>query len=155
MLPPFPLSIAISEGDRLRIVQEHDRLTAFLHDLQHTCSEFDTSVDCKRCGREKMASCQGLLVSFQFDFIELIEEHFEHEEELMRRCLASPEDDAYFRHHQAEHTRLLQEIRNVLIPQSTQMSHHGQTAAAIRLLQEKITEIFSQHTLDFDQHLLK
>jgi hemerythrin len=154
-MQPAKRFLQIPPEDRQLIAQEHERLAAFLRDLRETCSEFQSSGDCRECGKEKSASCQGLLVSFQHDFVALIEEHFEHEERIMRDTLSAPEDDAYFRQHVAEHTRLLDEIRNTLIPATNALSRQGQTAAAIRMLHDRVSEIFGQHAYGFDDALLE
>lgn len=146
---------AIPDADRLRIEEEHDHLERFLKDLVDACTEFETKNDCQACGREQCASCQGRLASFQFDFLDLVAEHIDNEESIMRNHLDSPEDSEYFRHHQAEHVRLMEEVRNKLMRESTLLSRQGKTAAAIRLLYEKLTEIFEDHANDFDSRLLK
>lgn len=144
----------IPEADRLRIEEEHAHLATFLRDLRDTCTEFESMHECHGCGSEKSASCHGRLASFQFDLLDLVAEHFENEEGIMRDNIASPEDSQFFRRHQAEHARLLDEIKNKLIRESSSLSHQGQTVAAIRLLHVKITEIFKHHANEFDEKLL-
>lgn len=145
----------IPDAEKLSIEEEHDHLERFLKDLVDTCTEFESKNDCQPCGREQCASCQGRLASFQFDFLDLVAEHIENEEGIIRKHLNSPEDSEYFRRHQTEHVRLMNELRNKLMRESTQLSRQGKTAAAIRMLHEKLTEIFEGHAKNFDARLLK
>lgn len=155
MLQPETGEAVIPKQERTRIEDEHDHLESFLKDLVETCTEFASATECNVCSREKSATCRGRLASFQFDFLDLIAEHIENEEEIMRKYLASPEDSQYFRGHQAEHMRLMNELRNKLMHESSQLSRQGRTVAAIRLLYEKLSEIFEEHANKFDNRLIR
>ncbi len=141
--------IRIPEEDRLRIEEEHTRLATFLRDLRNTCSEFESRQDCHDCGSEKTSSCQGRLASFQFDLLDMVAQHYENEENIMRNNLATPDDDRIFRSHQAEHARILDNIRKKLIRESSAINRQGNTAAAIRLLYEGMVTIFEAHENEF------
>jgi len=145
----------IPDADQSRIEEEHAHLEQFVKDLVNTCTEFESMKGCEQCGREQCASCQGRLASFQFDFLDLVAEHLDNEENIMRKYLVSPEDSRYFKSHQAEHVRLLDEIRNNLLRESTRLNRQGRTAEAIRMLHGKLAEIFEDHCKDYDGMLLK
>lgn len=140
----------LPEEDRLRIEEEHARLAIFLRDLRNTCSEFESQQDCHDCGSEKTSSCQGRLASFQFDLLDMVAQHYENEESIMRNNLATPEDGLIFRSHQAEHARILDDIRKNLVRESSTLNRQGNTVAAIRLLYEGIVTIFEAHENEFD-----
>ena len=144
----------LPEEDRLACVAEHKRMAGLLHDLRSTCTQSPGEMDCHACDKGKQASCKGLLYSFSLDFADLVEQHFEHEEAMMRRNLETPEDNDFFRLHQAEHARLLEEIHSTILPNAFSFGRNGRTIAAIRLIEGKITEIFDAHARQFDSHLL-
>ena len=143
----------LSAADRLLIDAEHARLEQFLSDLRDTCENFDLQGDCYGCSRAQVATCQGRLTSFFYDFLDLVTEHFENEENIMRNTLLAPEDESYFRLHQQEHARLLQEVRE-LMRESAVSSSQGNPSGAIRRLESKISELFGQHAHGFDSALL-
>lgn len=145
----------IPDADKLRIEEEHTHLERYLKDLVDACTELASMNECAACGREKGASCKGRLSSFQFDFLDLVAEHIENEENIMRNHIESPEDSHYFRLHQVEHVRLMDELRNKLMHESSILNKQGKTAEAIRMLHTKLTEIFKDHCEDYDSILLK
>lgn len=143
----------LSPADRLQIEHEHQRLAMFLHDLHDTCCKFQTLEDCQGCGREKIACCQGRLASFRFDFFDLVAEHIENEEQIMRSSLGDAGCDEYLRRHQEEHAQVLREMKDWMQEMSA-LSRDGHTAAAIRKLHQKITARFGEHAQSFDDPFL-
>lgn len=143
----------LSAADRLLIDAEHARLEQFLCDLRDTCENFSTGGDCYSCSRAQVATCQGRLNSFFYDFLDLLVEHFENEENIMRNHLLTPEDESYFHLHQEEHARLIHEVRE-LMRESAVFSSQGNPSEAIRRLESKISELFGLHTDIFDSALL-
>lgn len=63
---------------------EHVRLNQLLQNLRGTCDKFYSLEGCHGCGKEKVASCQGRLISFKHVFLELVIKHFRNEE---KSCL--------------------------------------------------------------------
>jgi hemerythrin len=132
---------------RLLIDEEHTRMERYLRDLYDTCSELEADG-----GRDKLASCQGRLTSFLYDFLDIISEHFENEEKLMQACLAAEEDVDYFRRHRAAHEKLAREVK-VLMRDVTEMNKQGSTALAIRHLYQQIAVMFGEHAREYDSFI--
>lgn len=147
------LSNELSTADRLLLDEEHARLEQFWHDLRETCTEFESGVDCRGCSQDLLATCQGRLVSFIYDFLDLTAEHFEHEEAILRRLLPSPDDDVHVHAHQMEHVRLLRVVHD-LAREAARLNTQGLSAEAIRLLYRKICELFGEHARNYDTPFL-
>lgn len=135
-----------------QIEDEHMRLKHFLQDLRETCCKFDGLEDCAGCDREKIASCQGRLFSFEQDFLDLVVTHFENEEKIMAAISLAEDTNEHFRLHQKEHAKLLQEMQT-LMQKVLVMSRQGYTATAIREFHSKVAESFFEHVRTFDAHL--
>lgn len=143
----------LSASDRQLIDAEHARLETFLRELRETCCAFDDTKECQHCDRERIACCQGRLVSFTYDFLDFVVEHFEHEERIMSKVFSALEPASVFQHHQ-EHTQLVRSIEGLMHALSG-MSKQGHTAVAIREFHARATEMFDAHTLSFDAKLLQ
>lgn len=143
----------LSPADRQIIDEEHERLEQFLHDLRDTCENFSAHGNCYHCSRAQVATCQGRLTSFFYDFLDLVAEHFENEERIMSNTLLIADDDQYFRQHQAEHARLIREVRELMY-ESAVFSNQGNPSEAIRRLFLKISEMFGEHAHAFDSAFL-
>lgn len=143
----------LSDADRLLIDAEHVRLEQFLRDLRDTCENFLAIGNCYSCTRAQIATCQGRLTSFFYDFLDLIAEHFENEEKIMRNNSHLFDDDPYFRLHQEEHARLIREVRE-LMRESAEFSSKGNPSEAIHRLERKISELFGEHAITYDSVLL-
>ncbi len=153
MQPPDQHPNAPSADDRLLIDAEHARLEQFLKDLRDTCENFGASGNCYGCSRVQVATCQGRLTSFFFDFLDLISEHFDNEERIMLDTLPPSEQDGYFLRHQAAHARLTREVREFM-RESAVFSNQGNPSEAIRRLERKISELFGHHAHAFDDIFL-
>lgn len=140
-------------AERSAIDEEHARLEQFLRDLRDTCENYNANGDCYRCSRTQVATCQGRLTSFFYDFLDLVSEHFENEEDIMRRNLLLFDEDQYFRMHQQEHARLLREVRE-LMRESGECSSKGNPSEAIRRLYRKISELFGEHAHRYDSAIM-
>lgn len=154
MLQPDQIFSELSAADRLLIDEEHARLEQFLNDLRDTCEKFGAQGNCYGCSRAQVATCQGRLTSFFYDFLDLVAEHFENEENVMRASLAAADDDEYFRQHRAEHARLMREVKS-LMQESSVLSNQGNPSEAIRRLDRKIAEMFGVHAYAFDAPFLQ
>lgn len=156
-MPQLNLGLTrLSANDQHAIEAQHARLEQILHDLCDTCSEFNRHADCSLCAREKVACCQGRLPSFLYDFLDLVAEHFETEEQIMDQLL-QPSETAYgeyLQRHREEHTNLMREVKK-LIQQSSALSKQGNVSEAIRLFHQLISQRFSEHAHSFDNPLLK
>ena len=86
--------------ERQLIEDEHAHLERFLRDLRDTCCEFYSLKGCQGCGREKIASCQGRLISFEHVFLDFVIEHFGNEEKNMSEISRTQDTNEYFRLHQ-------------------------------------------------------
>ena len=148
-LRPDQIASVLSASERRMIDDEHARLEQFLKDLRDTCENFGASGNCYGCTRAQVATCQGRLASFFYDFLDLIAEHFENEEKIIQGMLKAADEDAYFLQHQAEHHRLIEEVRK-LMRASSLMSQRGNPSEAIRQLEGFIAEMFSVHAHAYD-----
>jgi hypothetical protein len=144
----------IARDDLEALDHEHVRLEQFLRDLCDTCTEFLSGSGCQGCDQVTQACCQGRLVSFYYDFLDLVSEHIENEESIIARYLAHPEDSRFFREHQQAHAAVIQELR-LLMEQSIALSRQGETADAIRRLHEQISAMFGEHASQFDSYYHK
>jgi hemerythrin len=154
MLQPDQIANELSRDERLMIDEEHARLEQFLEDLHDTCENFLLQGNCFGCTRTQVATCQGRLSSFFFDFIDLVDAHFDTEEKIMLGSLKASSEDAYFKKHQAEHVRLVNEVRN-LMRESSKFSQQGNPSEAIRRLESKLDELFGVHSHEFDAPFLQ
>ena len=145
---------ALSMGDRQSIELEHVRLARFMSDLRATCSEFSSSADCQDCAKEKVASCQGQLPSFFYDYLDLLEEHFDNEERILLGVIKTQDERVHLRLHHDEHMRLLRQVKQ-LIQEASTMSRQGNVAAAIFQFYQQITDIFSEHDRAFDATFMR
>ncbi len=145
--------LQIDPGDRALIDAEHARLEQFMLDLRDTCENFNKHGDCFQCTRAQVATCQGRVTSFFYDFMDLIAEHVENEEAIMRRMLIDADNDAHFRAHQVEHARLLRDVRELMRKASVHATQ-GNPSASIRLLFIKIAEMFGEHARQYDGEFL-
>ena len=76
-----------------------------MRDLRDTCCEFYSLKGCQGCGREKIASCQGRLISFEHVFLDFVIEHFGNEEKIMSEISRTQDTNEYFRLHQQKLNR--------------------------------------------------
>lgn len=147
---PFP---PLDPDDRALIDAEHARLEQFMLDLRDTCENFGKYGDCYQCAQAQIATCQGRVTSFFYDFMDLITEHVENEETIMRHTLANPDEDKHFQAHQVEHVRLLRDMRELMRVSSVH-ARQGNPSASIRLLFLKVSELFGEHARRFDSEFL-
>ncbi|MDZ4140830.1 MAG: hypothetical protein HOP24_00875 [Sideroxydans sp.] len=140
--------------ERQQIEDEHARLDQFLRELCETCCEFDSLKGCLGCGREKIASCQGRLISFEYVFIDLVIEHFKNEEKIMSKIFSNQDTNECFRFHQQEHDKLLREMQGLMHKLSTE-SDRGHTAVAIREFHYRVMELFGKHARMFDDPFMR
>jgi hemerythrin len=154
MLHPDHVSSELSAEERLLLDEEHARLERFLADLRDTCENFSAEGDCFSCSRAQVATCQGRLNSFNYDFLDLVAEHFENEEAIMLNSLKAADEDVYFLRHRAEHVRLMTEVKD-LMRESADLSRQGNPSEAIRRLERKVAEMFGDHAHVFDVPFLQ
>jgi hemerythrin len=154
MLQPDQIASELSPDERLMIDEEHARLEQFLEDLRDTCENFGVRGNCYGCNRTQVATCQGRLSSFFYDFLDLVDAHFDTEEKIMLGSLKASSEDTYFLQHQAEHVRLINEVRN-LMRESAVFSQQGNPSEAIRRLESKLDELFGVHAHEFDAPFLQ
>ena len=145
-------SFALLPADRRMIDEDHERLERFIRDLHDTCAELESADDCGDCDRERVASCQGRLTSFLYDFLDIMDNHFETEEKLMEACLTTPEQREYVHGHKAAHEKLRREVK-VLLRELAEMNKQGSTMMAIRQFYRQVAVMFGNHAHEFDDYL--
>lgn len=139
----------LTPEDFALIEQEHARLAGYMDRIHETCCYIDGTNSCKDCGREKLASCSGRLTSFLMDIVNIAEEHFYHEEEIMLNRSNNIANSEYFiAHQQAHHDILL--LLESLGKVCYQFDKTGETVNAYRRLHHQLKEIFQEHDLQFD-----
>ncbi len=133
---------------------EHVRLNQLLQNLRGTCDKFYSLEGCHGCGKEKVASCQGRLISFKHVFLELVIKHFRNEEKIMFDIFHTQDTNENFRLHQQEHDKLLHELESLMRKLSTE-SERGRTSAAIREFHHQALDLFGDHFRNFDDEFLR
>jgi len=154
MLLPGQIAGELSPSERHLIDEEHARLEQFLEDLRDTCENFGKQGNCFGCNRTQVATCQGRLNSFFYDFLDLVDAHFETEEKIMLGSLKASNEDDFFKKHQAEHARLMAEVKD-LMRESSIFSQQGNPSEAIYRLENKLVELFGEHANAFDTPFLR
>lgn len=144
----------LSPQDFMEISEEHIRLNDSLNLLRTTCHNMDNQLDCKSCNREKLATCQGRLVSFFYNVINFSTTHFKHEEFIMLSQSGVTKDDEDFRCHQQAHIGMLNAL-NEIISECDVLDARGKTAEAYRNLCNRMSEQFKEHDRMFDGIYLK
>ena len=144
----------LSASERQLIEAEHARLGSFLRELRETCCIFDDTKECQQCDREKIASCQGRLISFTYDFLDFVVEHFEHEEKIMSEIFSTQDSGSGFHRHHQEHIKLVRAMEGLMHAYSD-LSKQGHTAVAIREFHAHASAMFDEHSRAFDAILLQ
>lgn len=139
--------------ERQLIENEHAHLEQFLWELHEACCEFDSLKECHGCDKEKFASCQGRLISFEYVFIDFVIRHFENEEKIMSEICYTQNAKEFFHMHVQEHEKLLLEMESLMHKLSAE-SEQGFTAGAIRELYYRVAELFGKHASTFDNLLM-
>lgn len=136
------------------IENEHLRLHNSLENLRNTCRNLDNQRSCENCTREQIATCQGRLVSFSHNIINITTNHFNHEESIMLRLSLVTQEYGDFRSHQQAHNSILDEL-NAKVKQCALLDAHGNTSEAYRQLHKKMSELFEEHVLLLDGPFIK
>ena len=144
----------LSSQDFLEIREEHMRLNDSLNLLCTTCHNMNNQLDCQSCDREKVATCQGRLVSFFYNVVNLSTNHFRHEEFIMLRQPGVTKGDEDFRRHQQAHINMLDAL-NEVISECDVLDARGKTAEAYRNLCNRMSVLFKEHDRMFDGIYLK
>lgn len=153
MIPVQPAK-NLSPEDYLLIEEEHLRLHEFLNDLQKTCCNLDNQLGCENCTVETLASCRGQLASFFYNFVNLSENHFGHEESIMRSRLRVAEENEYFRKHERAHAKLMDELY-AIVSQCSSLDEQGKTAEGYRQLYKRMSELLDEHDRLFDDPFIE
>ncbi len=144
----------LNPEDLMQISEEHVRLGDSLELLCTTCHNLDNQLDCRSCNREKLASCQGRLVSFFYNVVNFSSTHFKQEEFIMLRQSGVTKDDEDFRRHQQAHSNMLNALYEI-ISECDLLDARGKTAEAYRNLCSRMSETFKEHDRMFDGIYLK
>ncbi len=136
------------------IEDEHSRLSDSLQNIRSTCRNLDNHGNCQSCSRERIATCQGRLISFFYNIINITTNHFSHEESIMRRLSVVTEEYEDFRSHQQAHNNILNEL-NAKISLCALLDAHGETAEAYRQLYKRMSELFEEHARLLDDPFIK
>jgi hemerythrin len=136
------------------IEDEHLRLHNSLKNLRSTCRNLDNRRNCQNCTREQNATCQGRLVSSFYNIINIVTNHFNHEESIMLRLSLVTQEYEDFHSHQQAHNKILNEL-NAKVSQCALLDAHGDTSEAYRQLYKKMSELFEEHALLLDGPFIK
>jgi len=145
---------ALSNENYQQIELEHARLERYLADLRDTCHYLDSELSCDSCSREKLASCNGRIYSFMHDLLDITGKHFQNEETIMLSRPHVNEDYSYYRTHHQEHLQIMKALK-ALAEQCGELYQQGATAAAYRELYGKISALFDEHSLAFDDPFIE
>lgn len=131
--------------DEYKLIEdEHLRLQNSLKNIRSTCRNLDNQGSCQNCSRERIAACQGRLVSSFYNIINITTNHFNHEESIMLRLSRVTQEFEDFRRHQQAHNNILNEL-NARVSQCSSLIAHGETAEAYRQLYKRMFELFEEH----------
>lgn len=131
------------------IEDEHLRLHSCLKNLRSTCRNLENQRSCLNCTREQVGTCQGRLVSFFYNIINIASNHFNHEESILLRQSRVTRKNDDFRRHQQAHNNILYEL-NAKVSQCAALDANGDTSEAYRQLYKKMSELFEEHALLLD-----
>lgn len=144
----------LSSQDFMEISEDHVRLNDTLNLLCTTCHHIDNLLDCQSCSREKLATCQGRLVSFFYNVINFSTTHFKQEESIMLRQAGVTKDDDDYRRHQQAHVNIINAL-NGIISECDLLDAKGKTADAYRNFCSRMSDQFKEHDRLFDGIYLK
>ena len=136
------------------IKDEHLRLHDTLKNLRDTCRNLNNQRTCESCSREQIATCQGRLVSFCYNIINIATNHFNHEESIMLRLSLVTKKYEDFRIHQQEHNNILNEL-NAKVGQCASLDAQGKTSDAYRQLYKRMSELFDEHARLLDDPFIR
>lgn len=144
----------LSPEDYALIEHEHARLASYIDKMHDTCIYIKGTHLCSDCGREKQASCSGRLTSFLMDIVNIAEEHFDHEEEIMLSRSVGAANNEYFVAHKKAHNDILLQLES-LSKTCNQYDKQDKTVDAYRYLYQQLVGIFSAHDLAFDDPFIQ
>lgn len=143
----------LAPEDYVLIDEEHLRLHEFLNDLHNTCCNLENQLGCETCSGEKLASCRGQLTSFFYNFVNLSENHFRHEESVMLSRPRVTEENEYFRKHSQAHAQLMDELY-AIVRKCSSLDAEGETAEGYRQLLQSMSKLLEEHDRLFDDPFL-
>lgn len=136
------------------IEDEHLRLNNSLTNIRSTCCNLDNHGSCQSCSRERIATCQGRLVSSFYNIINIAINHFNHEESIMHRLSLVTDEFDDFLIHQHAHNNILNEL-NAKVSQCASLDAQGDTAEAYRQLYKRMSQLFEEHARLLDDPFIK
>lgn len=136
------------------IEDEHRRLGDSLQNIRSTCRNLDNHDGCDNCSRERIATCQGRLITFFYNIINIAANHFSHEESIMQRLAIVTKEYENFRSHQQAHNNILNEL-NAKVSQCALLDANGETSEAYRQLYKRMSELFEEHARLLDDPFIK
>lgn len=116
-----------------------------LEQIRETCPYVNIKHSCETCGREKLASCRGRLLSIQFYGIEIVESHFRQQE--MSPIRHIHQTTTYY---QVAHEALVEKLEAINAT-STELNRKLCTAEAYRNLYAKTAVILAEHSRLFEE----
>jgi len=139
----------LTTEDYFQIEIEHTRVQKMLADLSDICCNLDNLLSCQDCREGKLAACKGLLPSFFHDLIDLIGNHFYHEESIMLNRPHITEENEFFIAHRASHTNIMRSLSS-LIGECSKLDKLGKTAESYRHFYNKLSTLLEEHNVAFD-----
>lgn len=136
------------------IEDEHLRLHISLTNIRSTCRNLNNHDSCHSCSRERIATCQGRLVSSFYNIINIATNYFNHEEFIMHRLSLVTDEHDDFHIHQQAHNSILREL-NAKVSQCASLDALGDTAEAYRQLHKRMSELFEEHARLLDGPFIK
>lgn len=144
----------LTSAEYKQIEDEHRCLNDSLQNIRSTCRNLENHDSCNSCSRERIATCQGRLISFFYNVINIATNHFSHEESIMRRLSIITKEYENFRSHQQAHDNILNEL-NTKVSQCALLDAHGETSEAYRQLYIRMSELFEEHARLLDDPFIK
>jgi len=144
----------LAPEDYLLIEEEHVQLREFLNDLDNTCCNLENQIGCQSCTREKLASCRGQLTSFFYNFVNLSENHFRHEESIMLSRPRVTKENKYFQKHGQAHANIMDELY-AIVSKCSSLDEQGETAESYRQLSKNMSKLLEEHDRLFDDPFIQ
>jgi hemerythrin len=144
----------LAPADYRLIQREHEQLGKLLQDLHEVCCRLDDTGGTQSANREILVSCRGLLASYFYDLLALTETHFEDEEAIMLKRPQVTAESKHYQSHCRAHDRMMRELETLVLECSA-LNKKGSTADGYRLLYDKVSGLFVEHTREFDDPFIQ
>ena len=144
----------LAAEDYQLIEEEHLRLHELLDNLRATCCNLGNQLGCQGCSSEKLAACKGQLTSSFHNLVYLSDNHFFHEESIMRNWPRIAEEYEQFHRHRQAHAGIMVALHQT-VSECAVLDGQGETAEGYRRLYTRMSELLEEHGHLFDDPFIR